>query len=89
MDGLNYSRNINTESFRALYLFGGLYMELSGLQQYGLAAVFIVAAWRFYTDMRNDSTKREDKLMEHLGKVSDTLEKIDARLYSLERKDIQ
>ncbi len=67
-------------------------MDLASLQQYGMAAIFIVAAWRFYTDMRNDSTKREDLLMKNLEKqsetstqIAETLKKIDARLCELER----
>jgi hypothetical protein len=62
-------------------------MDLSQFQQYGIAAIFIAASWKFYSDMRNDSIKREEKLMQHLDKVSDTLEKIDARLCALERDD--
>jgi hypothetical protein len=59
-------------------------MELASLQQYGIAAIFIFAAWKLYSDMRTDSSKREELLMNHLDKVSDTLEKIDARLCALE-----
>ena len=44
------------------------------------------AVTRLYSDMREDSTKREEKLMAHLDKVSDTLEKIDERLCDLESK---
>lgn len=67
------------------FIMEGYNMELSSLSQYGLSAIFIVASYRFYNDMRSDSLKREEKLMEHLGKVSDTLEKIDARLCALEK----
>ena len=66
-------------------------MDVSSLQQYGIAAIFIVAAYRFYTDMRADSAKREEKLMEHLGKqaitmaeISDTLKTMDSRVCNLE-----
>ena len=54
------------------------------LPQFGLSAIFIYAAFRLYKDQREDSTRREQALMAHLDKVSDTLNKIDERLITLE-----
>lgn len=65
-------------------------MDVTQFTQYGIAGIFIAATWKLYSDMRNDSTARETKLMEHLDKVTDTLDKIDKRLCSVEeciRKD--
>jgi hypothetical protein len=60
-------------------------MELTSLSQYGLSAIFIFAAWKLYTDMRNDSTRRETALMLHLDKVADTLSDINERLCTVEK----
>lgn len=49
-----------------------------------MAGIFIAATWKLYTDMRDDSRKREDKLMIHLDKVSTTLENINERLCAVE-----
>jgi hypothetical protein len=54
------------------------------IPQFGLSAIFIYAAFRLYKDQREDSTRREIALMAHLDKVSDTLNKIDERLCTLE-----
>lgn len=69
-------------------------MDLSTFQQYGLAGIFIAAAWKLYSDMRSDGLKRETLLMNSLKeqsettiKIAATLEKIDARLCELERCD--
>lgn len=60
-------------------------MDMSTLlPQLGLSAIFAVAVYKLYTDMREDSKQREEKLMTHLEKVADTLEKIDERLSKLE-----
>lgn len=55
------------------------------LPQLGLSAIFAFAVYKLYNDMREDSKNREDKLMAHLEKVADTLEKIDERLSKLEQ----
>lgn len=55
------------------------------LPQLGLSAIFAFAVYKLYNDMREDSKNREDKLMAHLEKVADTLEKIDERLSKLEK----
>lgn len=60
-------------------------MDLTSLvPQLGLSAIFAVAVFKLYNDMREDSKQREEKLMTHLEKVADTLEKIDERLSKLE-----
>jgi hypothetical protein len=60
-------------------------MDISTLiPQLGLSAIFAVAVYKLYNDMREDSKQREEKLMTHLEKVADTLEKIDERLSKLE-----
>lgn len=56
------------------------------IPQLGLSAVFAVAVFKLYNDMREDSKQREEKLMTHLEKVADTLEKIDERLSKLEQR---
>ena len=68
-------------------------MDIPNIAQYGIAIVFICWSWKLYSDMRVDSQKREDKLMEHLAKqadtmseISETLQKMDQRICSLERK---
>lgn len=68
-------------------------MDYTTLSNYGVAAIFIFAAYRLYTDGRSDSMKREDKLMNHLDKqadtmekISDTLQKMDGRIRVLEDK---
>lgn len=57
----------------------------SVLPQLGISAIFVFASYKLYNDMRTDSKEREEKLMSHLEKVADTLEKIDERLSLLER----
>jgi hypothetical protein len=66
---------------------------LENLSNYGVAAIFIYAAYKLYVDMRADSTIREEKLMAHLDKqaatmtdISDTLKKLDYRICALEVK---
>lgn len=60
-------------------------MDLTPLiPQLGLSAIFAGAVYKLYNDMRADSKTREEKLMAHLEKVADTLEKIDERLCKLE-----
>ena len=54
------------------------------IQQLGIAAVFCIGVIVLYRDMRSDSTKREDKLLEHLDRVADTLDRIDDRLENME-----
>jgi hypothetical protein len=64
-------------------------MDLTPLiPQLGLSAIFAGAVFKLYNDMREDSKQREDKLMAHLEKVSDTLEKIDERLSKLEEREV-
>ena len=60
-------------------------MDLSQLSQFGMASIFIAATWKLYQDMRVDSTKREERLMEHLDKVANTLSDINERLCTVER----
>lgn len=60
-------------------------MDLGQFTQYGVAGIFIAATWKLYTDMRSDSLAREEKLMSHLEKVTDTLETIDKRLSTVEK----
>lgn len=61
------------------------------ISQSGLAGIVLFLAYKaigkLYADMREDSVRRENKLMIHLDKVSDTLEKIDNRLCALECKE--
>lgn len=52
--------------------------------QLGLSGIFAFAVYKLYNDMRDDSKKREELLLNHLEKVADTLEKIDERLSKLE-----
>jgi len=59
-------------------------MDLNQFTQFGIAGIFIAASWKLYSDMRLDSTARETKLMEHLDKVTDTLEGIHNRLCKVE-----
>lgn len=72
-------------------------MDISSiLPQAGISAIFIFVAYKLYNDMRQDSLRREDqiridskereeKLMQHLDKVSDTLENINNRLVKVEQ----
>ena len=57
--------------------------------QAGLAGVILFVATKaitkLYNDMREDSKSREEKLMIHLDKVTDTLENINQRLCNVER----
>jgi hypothetical protein len=59
-------------------------MDLNQLSQFGIAGIFIAASWKLYSDMRIDSTAREQKLMEHLDKVTDTQEGIKTTMQSIE-----
>ena len=59
-------------------------MNLDFVSQLGFAAVFCVGVIVLYRDMRADSTKREDKLLDHLDRVADTLDRIDDRLENME-----
>lgn len=59
-----------------LFTAGGISLTILG--------VCYKAITQLYTDMREDSLKREEKLMNHLDKVSDTLEKINSRIEKLE-----
>lgn len=56
--------------------------------QGGTTAVVLYVAFKaiskLYADMREDSKSREDKLMQHLDKVSSTLENINQRLCVVE-----
>jgi hypothetical protein len=59
---------------------------ISGL----ILLVAVKAIVKLYNDMREDSKAREEKLMQHLDKVTDTLENINQRLCNVEecvRKD--
>ena len=47
--------------------------------------VAIKAIAKLYNDMREDSKAREEKLMIHLDKVTDTLENINQRLCNVEK----
>lgn len=72
-------------------------MDLSQLiPQLGIGGIFAYVAYKLYNDMRQDSLRREEqirtdskereeKLMEHLDKVSDTLEHINNRLIQVEQ----
>lgn len=55
------------------------------LPQLGVGAIFALAAYKLYNDQRADSIRREEKLLDHLDKVSDTLEKINERLMVVEK----
>lgn len=56
--------------------------------QFGVLGVGLAYGYRavnkLYTDMREDSKRREDMLMGHLTKVTDTLDHINLRLQTLE-----
>jgi hypothetical protein len=54
---------------------------ISGL----ILLVAIKAIAKLYNDMRQDSKDREEKLMIHLDKVTDTLENINQRLCNVEK----
>ena len=43
------------------------------------------AITKLYNDMREDSKAREDKLLSHLDKVTDTLDNIHQRLCTVEK----
>lgn len=62
-------------------------MQLFG--QGGIALVVGVVAMKMvtklYNDIREDGKAREEKLMSHLDKVAETLQKIDERLSILEK----
>lgn len=72
-------------------------MDISQLiPQLGIGGIFAYVAYKLYNDMRQDSLRREEqirtdskereeKLMEHLDKVSDTLEHINNRLIQVEQ----
>jgi hypothetical protein len=77
----------------SLYFFvGGMTMEQlftpAFFTQGGISAIILFAAvkaiTKLYTDMRDDSKSREEKLMQHLDKVTDTLENINQRLCNVE-----
>jgi hypothetical protein len=57
------------------------------LTQGGISAVIAFIAYKaitkLYSDMREDSRSREKALMEHLDKVTDTLDRIDGSLNSM------
>ena len=59
-------------------------MDITQFTQYGVAGIFIAATYKLYNDMRADSTQREQKLMEHLDKVTDTQEGIKQTMQSIE-----
>ena len=72
-------------------------MDINLLSQFGIGGVTIYIAYniisKLYADMRADSTKREDRLMEHMDKqaetmteISGTLKTMDGRICSLEMK---
>lgn len=72
-------------------------MDISQLiPQLGIGGIFALVAYKLYSDMRQDSLRREeqirvdskereDKLMEHLDKVADTLDNINERLVKVEQ----
>ena len=66
------------------------------IPQLGIGGIFALVAYKLYNDMRQDSLRREEqirtdskereeKLMEHLDKVADTLENINDRLVKVEQ----
>lgn len=71
-------------------------MELANfIPQLGIGGIFAFVAYKLYNDMRQDSLRREEqirsdskdreqKLLEHLDKVADTLENINSRLTIVE-----
>jgi len=70
-------------------------MNIEMFAQFGVAGIFIFfsvkAVIKLYNDMREDSKKREERLMSYLDKksetdkkVCETLEKIDKRITNLE-----
>jgi predicted Zn-ribbon and HTH transcriptional regulator len=72
-------------------------MDISSfLPQLGISAIFVAASYKLYNDsrqdslrreeqMRADSKEREEKLIEHLDKVADTLNNINDRLVMVEQ----
>lgn len=70
-------------NFSELFTTGGISLTIAGIAYKAIG--------KLYSDMREDSTKREDKLMSHLEKQSETtskiavtLEKMDGRICTLE-----
>lgn len=66
-----------------LFATGGISLTIAGIAYKAIA--------KLYSDMREDSTKREEKLMNHLdkqtettSKIAITLEKMDSRICNLE-----
>lgn len=72
-------------------------MDISQLiPQLGIGGIFAFVAYKLYNDMRQDglrreeqiradSKDREEKLLQHLDKVSETLEHINNRLIQVEQ----
>jgi len=73
----------------ALLFYGGIFMEISTLSEYGIAAIFIYSTWRLYTDMRTDSSKREDKLMDHMKEQMELQDKKDDKQMEINTKTIE
>jgi hypothetical protein len=63
-------------NFTQLFSTGGIGLVIAGIAYKAIC--------QLYRDMREDSTKREERLMTHLDKVANTLERMDTRLCSLE-----
>jgi hypothetical protein len=59
-------------------------MELGQFTEFGVAGIFIAACYKLYTDMRTDGTTRENKLMEHMDKQSETMSEISGTLKSMD-----
>ena len=71
-------------------------MDIALLKEFGVTGIILYAAYlvvsKLYSDMRNDSGLREQKLMEYMEKqsdtmrdISDTLKTMDNRICSLEK----
>ena len=62
--------------------------DINTFAQFGGLGVFLFlsvkAVMKLYADMRDDSSRREEKLMDHLDRVADTLDRIDDRLENME-----
>jgi translation initiation factor 2B subunit (eIF-2B alpha/beta/delta family) len=69
-------------------------MDITLIQQLftqgGISAVVLYIAYKaitkLYADMREDSQAREKALMEHLDKVTDTLDRIDDSMSSMNNR---
>jgi len=71
-------------------------MDISLFKDFGIGGIILYIAYlvvnKLYTDMRTDSSQREEKLMEYMDKQADTMQEIsrtlttmDSRICSLEQ----